>query len=60
MRIPSARIIPGTTIVWDAQRIAVRAVEPDVEPGFVWVTNSLDRPRHARIGVAETVLLEAS
>ena len=57
MRIPSQRICPGTTIVWDGMTIEVSTVEPDVEPGFVWVSNRLDRPRNARIGVAETVEL---
>lgn len=58
-RIPSTRIIPGTTIRWDGMTIHVTAVEPAVEPGFIWVTNSpTNTPRHARIGIAETVLLD--
>jgi hypothetical protein len=58
MRIPANRICPGTTICWDGLTIHVGAIEPDLEPGFVWVTNTLPRPLHARIGVAETVTLE--
>jgi hypothetical protein len=58
-RIPANRICAGTTIVFDGQRIDVRCVEPAIEPNFIWVTNSHpNTPRHARIGIAETVLLE--
>jgi hypothetical protein len=57
-RIPANRICAGTTIEFDGMRIDVRNVEPDIEPGFIWVTNDGQNiPRHARIGVAETVLL---
>lgn len=58
-RISSTRITPGTRIVFDGMTIHVGAVEPAVEPGFIWVTNSHpNTPRHARIGIAETVLLD--
>lgn len=56
-RIPSTRIVAGQHIVFDGIPIDVTNVEPAAEPGFIWVTNA-NTPRHARIGVAETVLLE--
>ena len=55
MTITANRICPGTTIVHDGRTIEVRAVEPDIEPGFVWVTNTLDFPRHARLAHHELV-----
>lgn len=56
-RIPSTEIVPGQRITFDGLCIDVTCVEPAAEPGFVWVTNA-NTPRHARIGIAETVLLE--
>ena len=56
MRIPANRICPGTTIVWDGLIVEVSTVEPDVEPGFVWVSNRLDHPRNIRLAQHEEVL----
>ena len=58
-RISSNRIVTGQRIVFDGITIDVTNVEPDAEPGFIWVTNA-NTPRHARIGIAETVLLDCS
>lgn len=37
MKFPPRYVGPGKTIVWDGLYISVLRVEPDEDPGFVWI-----------------------